>query len=191
MKREFLEKLELEKDVIDQIMAEHGKDIEGFKSQVETLKTSESGLKAQIAERDKDISDLKKASGDSDELKARYEELQSKYKADTKSLTEKVQDAQLTAAIKVAVAATAHDPDIVTAQIDKTKITLNDDGSVKMGLDEQVKSLQESKAFLFKDGDGGKPSGGEPGPTGDNPDPGTGPTAADLNAAYGIPAAAQ
>jgi chromosome segregation ATPase len=189
MKREFLEKLKIEKEVVDQIMAEHGKTVQGLNSQIDTLKASETGLKDQLTQRDKDLADLKKNAGDSEELKTKYDDLQAKYKADTKELGEKITDAQVTAAIKVAVAATAHDPDLVASQVDKTKITLNDDGSVKMGLDEQLKSLQEGKAFLFKgktDGAPGVKGGAGPAGSGDNdPDPGSVDEAV-LNAAFGI-----
>jgi SMC interacting uncharacterized protein involved in chromosome segregation len=190
MKTEFLKGLGLEQDAVDKVMAEHGKALNALKSEVETLKTSESGLKEQLKLRDKDIADLKKGAGDSEKLKGDLDALQAKYKADTKALEGRVTDAQMSAAIKVAIAATAHDPEIVAAQIDKSKIALNDDGSVKMGLDEQVKQLMKDKAFLFK-AEGGKPSGGEPGPSGDPDEPGDGPTEAALNAAFGIAAPAQ
>jgi chromosome segregation ATPase len=184
MKREFLEKLNIEKEVIDKIMAEAGKDVEALKSQVETLKTSETGLKEQITQRDKDLSELKKSAGDSADLKTQYEELQTKYKAETKALSDKITDTQLSAAIKVAVAGIAHDPDLMVSQIDKSKITIGEDGNVKMGLAEQIKALQKDKAFLFKT-ETGVPSGGKPGPTGDDP-PETGPSETDLNAVFGI-----
>jgi chromosome segregation ATPase len=186
MKRDFLKNLGLEDEVIDKIMAENGKDIESLKGQVETLKASETGLKGQIAQRDKDLTDLKKNAGDSEDLKTKYEDLQSTYKAEKKALEEKVTDAQVSAAIKVAVAASAHDPDLIVSQIDKTKITLNEDGSVKMGLDEQVKELQGTKAFLFKGEGAVTAEGGEPSPAGEGSDPGTGPSEADLNAAFGV-----
>jgi chromosome segregation ATPase len=191
MKREFLKGLGLDQDVIDEIMAENGKDIESFKAQVETLKTSETGLKGQLAQRDKDLTELKKNAGDSEDLKTKYEDLQSTYKADKKALEDKIKDTQISAAIKVAVAASAHDPDLVVSQIDKTKITLGDDGSVKMGLEEQVKELQQTKAFLFKAEGEDDPSvkgGAGPASSGDGtPDPAA--NEAEINAAFGITAA--
>ena len=56
---------------------------------------------------------------------------------------------QLTNAIKLSIGAVAQDSDLVAGLIDKTKLILNDDGKVT-GLDEQLKSLKETKAFLFK-----------------------------------------
>jgi chromosome segregation ATPase len=186
MKTEFLKGLGLEQDVIDKIMAENGKDIESLKGQVDTLKASETGLKSQLTQRDKDLADLKKNAGDSEDLKTKYEDLQTTYKTEKKALEDQVKDTQISAAIKVAVASSAHDPDLVVSQIDKTKITLGDDGSVKMGLDEQVKELQKSKAFLFKDEGKITFTGASPAESGDGETLGTGLSETELNAAFGI-----
>jgi chromosome segregation ATPase len=188
MKTEFLKGLGLEQDAIDKIMAENGKDIESFRAQVETLKASETGLKGQLAQRDKDLTELKKNAGDSEDLKTKYDDLESTYKADKKAFEDRIRDTQISAAIKVAVAASAHDPDLVVSQIDKSKITLGDDGSVKMGLDEQVKELQKTKAFLFKaegEADPGVKGGAGPASSDDGtPDPEM--NEAEIAAAFGL-----
>lgn len=54
MTRDFLKDLGLEKNVIDSIMAEHGKDIEAGKAKQANVEE----LKAQIEEKDKTIADL-------------------------------------------------------------------------------------------------------------------------------------
>lgn len=46
--REFLKDLELEKDVIDKIMAEHGKTISDLKEQISDLKTNVGNLKEEM-----------------------------------------------------------------------------------------------------------------------------------------------
>ena len=48
MKREFLEGLELEKEVIDQIMAENGKDIEAEKAKTKTAEADRDNYKEQL-----------------------------------------------------------------------------------------------------------------------------------------------
>jgi hypothetical protein len=189
MKREFLKDLKLEDDVIDKVMAEHGKITRSSLDQIETLKASEAGLKDQLKTRDDDIKALKKGAGDSDELKAKYEELQTKYKAETTALNEQISDVQKSAAIKVAIGDKAHDADLVIAQIDKSKIMLNEDGSVKVGLEDQLKTLQEGKAFLFKDDK--TPKGSGPAPSGaDTPPPDGGLSEADILAGFGVPVGA-
>ena len=49
----------------------------------------------------------------------------------------------------MAIAADAQDSDLVAGLVDRKKLILGDDGKVT-GLDEQIKTLKESKPFLFK-----------------------------------------
>jgi hypothetical protein len=55
MKREFLEELKLDKEVIDKIMNENGKDIEAEKSKVTAKDTEIEGVKTQLNEANKQI----------------------------------------------------------------------------------------------------------------------------------------
>ena len=48
--REFLKGLDLDKETIDSIMAEHGKHLTGLKEQVESYKTEVAGYKTTIDE---------------------------------------------------------------------------------------------------------------------------------------------
>jgi predicted nuclease with TOPRIM domain len=149
MKREFLEGLGLEKEKIDSIMAEHGKTVESHKSKQTELSTSLEDLKKQLADRDKDLKDLKKKADGSEELQTKFTELETKYNQDKADFETKLKDTQLSSALKLALAGKVHDADLVTGLIDKTKIELGEDGNVAKGLDEQIKTLQESKSFLF------------------------------------------
>lgn len=136
-----------------------------------TLSETKKQLEKDIAERDKQLEELKKI--DAAGLKAEIERLQGenktakeKYEADMKDLT-------LTNAIKLAVAGQVHDEGLVAGLVDKTKLILGDDGKIT-GLDEQLKTLKESKSFLFKekdpDGTGGsKGNGGKGKPGEKNP----------------------
>ena len=49
----------------------------------------------------------------------------------------------------MAISASAQDSDLVAGLVDRKKLILGEDGKVT-GLEEQVKSLKESKPFLFK-----------------------------------------
>ncbi|WP_137744551.1 phage scaffolding protein [Robertmurraya siralis] len=149
MKREFLEGLGLEKDKIESIMTEHGKTVESYKTKNNDLNTSLDDLKKQLEQRDKDLKELKKQTEGSEELKTKLDTLQKQYDADKTEYETKLKDTQLSSAIKLALAGKVHDADLVTGLIDKAKIELGDDGNVSKGLDEQLKSLQESKSFLF------------------------------------------
>ena len=61
-----------------------------------------------------------------------------------------MEELELTTAIKLAIGDSAHDADLVSGLVDKSKLLLGDDGKVT-GLEEQVKALKEGKAFLFRD----------------------------------------
>lgn len=62
---------------------------------------------------------------------------------------EELKNLKLTNAIKMAIASSAQDSDLVAGLVDRKKLILGEDGKVT-GLDEQVKALKESKPFLFK-----------------------------------------
>lgn len=97
MKRDFLKGLGIGDDVISQIMAENGKDIESAKGELETLKQSVTakdteieGLKGQITQRNGDIETLKKSAADNAELQKQLDTLQAKYTTDTTDLQSKL-----------------------------------------------------------------------------------------------------
>ena len=81
MKRKFLEDLGLEKDVVDKIMNENGKDIEAAKTELTTVTAERDQLKKDVDDRDKQIDTLKKSAGDNEDLKKKIEDLQAENKA--------------------------------------------------------------------------------------------------------------
>ncbi len=141
MTRKFLENLGLEKDAIDEIMSQNGKDIENAKGDITSVTSERDSLKKDVEERDKQIETLKKSAGNNEDLKKQIEALQAENKA-----------TKLNSAIEKALtAANARNVTAVKALLkDLDKAELSDDGSVK-GLDEQIKALQkdEGTKFLF------------------------------------------
>lgn len=117
------------------------------KHRFEEINNTKKQLEKDIATRDKQIEDLKKV--DAAGLQAEITKLQEENKKDKEKYEADMKALALSNAIKLALTGKAHDPDIVANLLDKTKIELNEDGTVKSGLDEQIKSLKESKAFLF------------------------------------------
>ena len=55
-----------------------------------------------------------------------------------------MKELKLTTAIKLAIGDSAHDADLVSGLVDKSKLLLGDDGKVT-GLEEQVKALKEGR----------------------------------------------
>lgn len=149
MKRKFLEDLGLTKEQVDSIMAENGKDINEAKGDVESIKAELKTAKDTIQERDTQLEGLKKSAGDNEELKKQIEILQNENKTTKEKYEADLKELQITNAIKLAIADKAQDVDLVAGLFDKSKLILGDDGKVT-GLEEQLKGIQESKAFLFK-----------------------------------------
>ncbi|WP_367569049.1 phage scaffolding protein [Lacrimispora sp.] len=143
------------------------KELEAYvpKADYDTANQAKGQLEKDIKDRDKQLEDLKKNSGDNAELKKTIEILQAENKATKEKNEADMKELKLFTAIKVALAGTVHDVDIVTGLVDKTKLILADDGKVS-GLDEQIKSIKESKAFLFKESDPGRGGAGSGSGTG-------------------------
>lgn len=132
------------------------------KQKYDEVAEAKKDLEGQVKERDQQLTDLKKNVGDNDALKKQIEDLQADNKAKDEDLKTKIRDLSINSAIKLALAGKVHDADLVAGLLDKTKIEINEDGSIKAGIDDQLKGLRESKAFLFVDEKGPKPRGWKP-----------------------------
>lgn len=85
MKREFLKGLGLSDDQVNSIMSEHGKDVNGFNEQINSLTAEKNGLQSQLTERDDQLKSLKSQVKDSDELTNKITELEKAKKRHVKS----------------------------------------------------------------------------------------------------------
>lgn len=113
-----------------------------------TLETERDTYKSQL---DK----LKTSTDDVENLKKQISTLNDTITANKTKYEEQLQTTRLESAVKVALTGKVQDIDIVSGLLDKTKITLDENtGNVKMGLEEQLKELQNNKPFLFFDSKG-------------------------------------
>lgn len=83
MKREFLEGLGLDKETVDKILDENSRDIGREKQKADQAKEDLAAAQKSLADRDKDIEELKKTSGDAEGIRKQLEELQGKYTKET------------------------------------------------------------------------------------------------------------
>ncbi|MBN2285740.1 MAG: phage scaffolding protein [Tissierellales bacterium] len=82
-----------------------------------------------------DIEGIKKAADD--------------YKIKAEKAEADMKDLKMNSAIKLALVGKVHDEDLTAGLFDKSKLIFGDDGKIT-GLEEQIKTFKESKAYLFK-----------------------------------------
>lgn len=160
MQRKFLEDLGLAKEAIDKNLDENSADIGKAKSEFDDLKKQLAASEDQIKDRDKQLEELKKTAGDNAELLKQIADLQVENTATKEKYEAEMKDLKLSTAIKLAVGESAQDADLVAGLFDRSKLILSDDGKIT-GLEEQMKTIKESKPFLFKT-ETHKPSGFRP-----------------------------
>lgn len=99
MKRDFLEGLGLEKDVVDKILDENSRDIGREKQKADQAKEDLAVAQKSLADRDKDIEELKKSNGDAEGIRKQLEELQGKYTKETAEYKAQIADRDYSDAI--------------------------------------------------------------------------------------------
>lgn len=137
MKRDFLKELGIEdNDTIDKIIDQVQKELQVERDKTDAVTKERDNYKSQAESINAEETEkLKKQLADS---KAQTEEWEKKYSNMEKDT-----------ALEKAVQETGTiDSQVLINLIDKDKLTFEEDG-IK-GLDEQIKSLKESKSYLFK-----------------------------------------
>ena len=151
MKRNFLEDLGLEKEVVDKIMAENGKDIENAKANYDELKAELKTANATIADRDNQLKELKDSAKGNEDLTAKIAELEKQNKDEAKNHKAEIESLKINNAIDKALATfKAKTPKAVKAMLDMENIKFDEDGNIT-GIDEQVKAIAEAEdtKYLF------------------------------------------
>ena len=151
MTKEQFIALGLTEDQATKAAEESKKELETYipKTRFDEVNNTKKELEKQVKERDTQLEEAKKNSGDNEALKQQLQKAQDDNKAAAEKHQAEIKEITLTNAIKSSLAGKAQDEDLVAGLFDKTKLILGEDGKVT-GLDEQLKGLQASKAFLFK-----------------------------------------
>jgi len=76
MKREFLEGLELTKEVIDKIMRQNGEDIEAAKGNLATVKADLETANKKISGYETEIKNLKESNATAEDWRKKFEDLE-------------------------------------------------------------------------------------------------------------------
>lgn len=153
MKREDLKKLlgdSATDETVDKIMTLHGSDLESHKGKLTTAQAEADALKTQLAEANTTIEGFKKLDVDAiraaaDEWKTKAEQAQ----ADSaKQVAQLKYDHALDGALS---AAKVKNPKALKALLNNDALKFNEaDGSI-IGLDDQLKKVKETDAYLFTD----------------------------------------
>ncbi len=168
--KELLKKAGIEEEKIDSTIADINKELPKHfipKDKYNEVAEAKKKLETDIAERDKQLEQLKNAAGNSEELKAQIEQLQAENQKAAEEWQAKMAQMQLDFAIdKALTAAKAKNAKAVKALLDMEKVKL--DGDKLLGLDDQLKAIKESDAYLF--GESGKVGSGTNPPGAGNPE---------------------
>lgn len=160
MKTDFLKNLGItEQSVIDQIMAENGRDISAVRNDLNTARQRVTDLENDIKTKDVTIATLQTKADSVEGLNQQISQLTTDKNNLTNELNTKVTQIQKTHAIESGVRdAKARNIKAVIAQLDMEKITF-ENGELA-GLTEQLDALKsgEDTSFLFGDTNGA-PSG--------------------------------
>ena len=158
--KELLKKAGIEEAKLDGLIADISKELPKYfipKDKYNEVAEAKKKLETDIQERDKQLEQLKAAAGSNEELKKQIETLQAENKKAAEEWQAKMAQMQLDFAIEKALAAAkAKNAKAVKALLDMEKVKL--DGDQLLGIDEQLKALQQSDQYLF--GDSGKVGGG-------------------------------
>ncbi len=167
--KEILKKAGIEEEKVDGVISDISKELPKYfipKDKYNEVAEAKKQLEKDIQERDNQLEQLKNAAGNSEELKAQIEQLQAENQKAAEEWQAKMAQMQLDFAIEKALAAAkAKNAKAVKALLDLEKVKL--DGDKLLGLEDQLKEIQQSDPYLFgetgKVGSGTNPPGvGDP-----------------------------
>jgi len=145
MTRKQLEDLGLSKEQVDSVIKINGDDIENARSasaaEVNNLRAEISGLKTQVADRDKQLETLKASAGDNDALTKQIADLQAENTKVKETHESEMNQLKVDFAVEKALTgAKAKNIKAVKALLDLSDAKLDKEGNVK-GLQEQIDKL--------------------------------------------------
>lgn len=154
MKRDFLEALGLDKETVDKVLDENSKDIGREKQKLDQVKADLSTAQEQLAQRDKDIEELKKSAGDVDGIKQQLADLQAKYTTETEQYQKQIADRDYSDAVNRAISdkgvkfSSKAAEKAFIADLTANRLTVKD--GVLDGFEAYLKAQQDSDPAAFQ-----------------------------------------
>lgn len=179
MKKEDLMKIEgMTEELATKIAEASAEELKGYipKSRFDEVNEAKKNAEALVKERDKQLEDVKKSTGDNEELKKQIETLQEQNKTAKAQYEADIKQMQITNAVQSALkdAGAKNVTAIMALLTGLDKAELAEDGSVT-GLADQIQALQKSDSYLFNIQEPQQPkaSGATPASSGSTHVPGT------------------
>lgn len=147
MKKEDLIAMGFSEEQADALIGKYGTMIP--KERFDEVNNAKKTLEDQVKTHETQLKDLQTKAKGNEDLQAEITKLQNENAQAKTDYEQKLQDERMSTALKLALLNKVHDADLVAGLLDKSKVELDEKGNVKGGLDEQLKTLQESKSFLF------------------------------------------
>lgn len=153
MKKEELVKLGLDAETAEKVAAASNEELKTYipKARFDEVNNAKIHAENTVKERDKQIEELKAASGDAESLKKQIETLRATNKQKDSEHAAEIKKLKVDAAVDTALTvAKAKNLKAARALLDLDKAELSDDGTVK-GLTEQIEKLKtgDDTKFLF------------------------------------------
>lgn len=164
MRKEEFVALGIAEDLAEKAATASANELKGYvpKTRFDEVNEEKKNLQTAKKQAEDDLEELRKSAGDNEALTKQITDLQNAAKAKDAEYAQQLKALRLSNAIRIGIT-DAQDADLVAGLVDQSKLILGDDGKVT-GLEEQLKTLRESKPFLFKvkeqDNKGGKNAAG-------------------------------
>ena len=164
MNEQELLELGVSKEVAAKVAVASTKEIESVRTQASSELST---LKAQVTEREGQITELKKFKGSQEELQKKIADLESENKTKSVEFEKKLSTERKKNAVRSALlsdpAGKPFDADLVIQMVDLEKVSVDENGKIVGGFKEQVETVRKDKAFLFaKPGEAFDPHGAPP-----------------------------
>lgn len=150
MTLEQLMKQGLSEEQAKSVLSLYEENLKGYvaKSKFDELNTAKTQLETQVADREKQLKELKTKVGDNEELKTKIEAMEKENKAQKEQYENAIKELKLDTEIRTKLADTKY-PDLLANKIDKSKLSIHADGTV-VGIDEQITVLKDNYKELFQ-----------------------------------------
>lgn len=154
MTKEALMKMGLTEEQATKVLEAHTTAINGKyipKERFDEVNTKVKQLETSVSERDKQLDDLKKSTGDVEALKTQIQTLQNDNKTKEEAYKVELSNLKKNNALELALTgAKVKNSKAIKALLDDEKIKLKDDGTLE-GLSEQLEAIKKTDAYLFEE----------------------------------------